>query len=206
MGIEAVGISTEGANSISSRWGITANEYSYAGKQIDLQDLMVAVSKKRATSVEGEVAPLTTRIQNRNKRLEQLGDALAELTKVQAEFKADDDPKRDPNSWISNSTGKVLESLGYVPHVYATAAERPGKNERANFYYVTENGLYSANRMTIEGMLSKVKSEIDKLNNEAQLDISRLQQLVDRRDESFTTATTLMSEISETRDNTIRNL
>lgn len=206
MAIESVGISTEGENSITSRWGITANEYRYDGKDIDLQDLMVAVSKRRATSVEGEVQPLTERIQARNKRLEELGEALAELTAIQAEFKSDDDPNRDPNAWMSPATGKILESLGYVPHVYATDDDRPGKNERANFYYVAEHGKYSANRKTIEGMLSRVKSEIDGLNSDAQFDISRLQQLVDRRDESFTAATTLMTEISETRDNTIRNL
>lgn len=211
MSIEAIGISTSGENSIKSRWGITANEYNYAGKQIDLQDLMVAVSKRRATVVEGEVKPLSDRIQIRNKRLEALGEALAELTKAQAGFKPDASPNLDQSGWLSKKTGELLVSLGYVPVIYQAGDGEPGnrphdEEKRADFYYGVWKDLYSANRKTIEGMLSRVKSEIDNLNNAAQLDLSRLQQLVDRRDESFTAATTLMSEISETRDNTIRNL
>ena len=36
--------------------------------------------------------------------------------------------------------------------------------------------------------------------------MTRLQSLVDRRDESFTTATTLMTNVSDTRDNAIKNM
>lgn len=224
MAIESVGISTEGANSIKSRWGITANEYKYDGKVIDLQDLMVAISKKRATVVEGEVAPLTVRINKRNARLEELGEALAELTKHQTSFESDDSGDQDISGWMSTKTGKLMQSLGYTAHYYDYDYDHdydedevvPDKvrpedsDERADFYVVTwkydGDNRYSVNRKTLEGMISRVKSEIDGLNNESQMSMARLQQLVDRRDESFTTATTLMSEISETRDNTIRNL
>ena len=47
---------------------------------------------------------------------------------------------------------------------------------------------------------------IDSRNNEAQTDKTRLQSLVDRRDESYSTATNLMSAVSDTRSNLIRNL
>jgi hypothetical protein len=36
--------------------------------------------------------------------------------------------------------------------------------------------------------------------------MSRLQSLVDRRDESYSTATNLMTHVSDTRSNLIRNL
>ena len=55
-------------------------------------------------------------------------------------------------------------------------------------------------------MIQSLKSMIDGRNNQAQTDMSRLQSLVDRRDESFTTASNLMSAISDTRSNLIRNL
>ena len=44
------------------------------------------------------------------------------------------------------------------------------------------------------------------VNNQSEKDMSRLQSLVDRRDEAFTTASNLMSEISDTRGNTIGNM
>ena len=58
----------------------------------------------------------------------------------------------------------------------------------------------------VEEWLQKVKSKIDALNNAAQKDMTRLESLVDRRDEAFSTASSLMSEISDTRSNLIRNL
>ncbi len=50
------------------------------------------------------------------------------------------------------------------------------------------------------------KADDDGLNNEAQTDMTRLQSLVDRRDESYSTATNLMASISDTRANVIRNM
>ena len=58
----------------------------------------------------------------------------------------------------------------------------------------------------LEYFVQRVKSKIDGLNNESQTDMTRLQSLVDRRDESYSTATNLMTDISDTRSNLIRNL
>ena len=198
---------------IQDRWGVKAGDYDVtlngSTDRMDFQDLMVQFSKFRAVVVEGEVEPLSTRMQQRNDRLDELSEALAELTEVQAEFDSDDVGDRDAHSWISNETGKVLESLGYQPTYYATEDDRPGDNEeRADFYkagWRTEN-QYSMNKKTLEGMLSLVKSEIDALNNESQTDMTRLESLVDRRDESYSTATDLMTSISDTRSNVIRNM
>lgn len=198
---------------INARWGVKAGDYNVtvddATSMMDFQDLMVRFSKQRAVAVEGEVEPLSTRMQQRNDRIDELSEALAELTEVQAEFDSDDEGARDAHSWISNETGKVLESLGYKPTYYATEDDRPkDSEERADFYkagWRTES-QYSMNKKTLEGMLSLVKSEIDGLNNESQTDMTRLQSLVDRRDESYSTATDLMTSISDTRSNVIRNM
>ena len=198
---------------IENRWGVKAGDYNVTlnsqTDMMDFQDLLVKFSKNRAVAVEGEVEPLTVRINQRNKRLDELGEVLSELTKIQTEFESDDTGDRDMHSWMSNKTGSVLESLGYSPSYYAKESDRPKDNEeRADFYKVGWNGdnQYSANKKTIEGMLSRVKSEIDALNNEAQTDMTRLQSLIDRRDESYSTATNLMTSVSDTRSNVIRNM
>lgn len=198
---------------ITDRWGVKAGDYNVTlnatTSMMDFQDLMVKFSKNRAVAVEGEVEPLTVRIQQRNDRLDALSEALAELTEVQAEFDTDDVGDRDAHSWISNKTGEILESLGYVPTHYAKEKDRPSDNEERADFYVADwrtDDQYSMNKKTLEGMLSRVKSEIDALNNEAQTDMTRLQSLVDRRDESYSTATNLMTSISDTRSNVIRNM
>jgi uncharacterized coiled-coil DUF342 family protein len=58
----------------------------------------------------------------------------------------------------------------------------------------------------VEEWLQKVKSKIDALNNESEKDMSRLESLVDRRDESYSTASDLMSKVSDARSTLIGNL
>jgi hypothetical protein len=205
--------STIGSNDVtlSENWGaIKFYDYTFNGARMDFQDLMVAVSEKRAVSVEREVTPMTTRIRARNTYLDQLGNALSELTKIQAGFGSNDKGQQDMGGWMTNTTGDLLRyKLGFSCTIYYASSDRPDADERAGFYfanYESGSSKYSANKMTIEGMIQKVKSTIDGLNNESQTDMSRLQSLVDRRDESYSTATNLMTAISDTRSNLIRNL
>ena len=208
---------TIGKNSValSENWGaIQFYDYTFAvnGKTVrmDFQDLMVAVSEKRAITVEGEVTPMTTRIRARNAYLDRLGNGLAELTKCEASFESEDEGTRDMRGdWMTNTTGELLQRLGFSCTTYSQESDYPSDpNKRAGFYRAAwrSGASYSANKMTIEGMIQKVKSTIDGLNNEAQTDMSRLQSLVDRRDESYSTATNLMTAVSDTRSNLIRNL
>lgn len=191
--------------SIKSRWGITANEYTIGGKRVDLQDLMVAVSKRRAVAVEGEVAPQATRIRERNDKLDRLGQALADLTGFQAGFTKDETGEDDGHGWFKLSTANELKALGFYWSVAASLDN--DRKKRPDFYCLTGNQTqFSAKKKIVEQMVQSVKSKIDALNNEAQLDMSRLQQLVDRRDESYSTATNLMTAISDTRANLIRAL
>ena len=175
------GITSESI-SLSQNWGATFGDYSIGGARVDFQDLMVVISENRAIAVEGEVVPLSTRIRQRNANLEELGEALADLTAQQAAFASDAAGTAQSGYSVSDKThDTILKFFGYN---------------------MTKNEFKQWN----EFYLKLVKNKIDALNNEAQKDMTRLQSLVDRRDESYSTATTLMSAVSDTRSNLIRNL
>ena len=158
---------------LSMDWGVKGLDYvyksSYNEKKVrpcDLQTLMIDVSLHRAKRVEGEIEPLATRISNRNDTLDNLGTALADLTSLQAKFdsEADGDDREgalDPDSY------QILQD------VFGAAVKFT--NLRMTKYEVEE-------------WLQRVKSKIDSLNNQSEKDMSRLQSLVDRRDEAFTTS------------------
>ncbi len=186
--IEAVTVLNNGEDQFKTRWGSSVYDYKLNGVAADFQDLMVAISEHRATAVEAEVAPLATRMRERNAYLDKLGTALSEVTKKQAEFKSDDAGDKVMSGRFTEETSAILRSV-------CSSFIRSWSGERCD---ATKSG--------IEGMISKLKSVIDSQNNLSQSDMTRLQSLVDRRDESFTTATTLMTNVSETRDNAIRNL
>ena len=182
-----------GTDVFKTRWGSTVYDYQLNGVSTDFQDLMVAISEHRATAVEGEVAPLSTRMRKRNKDLELLGSLLAIFSQTQSKYAHDADGGAQAS--VSGVTSEM------VP-LACEAYRRKGGTPSTNLSWWNEPWSKSS----VDGMVSVLKSLIDERNNAAQTDMTRLQSLVDRRDESFTTATTLMTNVSETRDNAIRNM
>ena len=177
------------AENLTSMWGIKAYEYKIAEAntynekiQVDFQDLMVALSERRAAVVEGEIVPLSTRVRDRNSALDKLGTTLSELTAAQATLS-------------SEATGSSASSYTFSDAAKTTVKKLTGYNLDDN-----------ETKKWLEYFVQRVKSKIDGLNNESQTDMTRLQSLVDRRDESYSTATNLMTDVSDTRSNLIRNL
>ena len=170
---------------MSQSWGVAFSDYKVDGKAVDFQDLMIVISERRATVVEGEVAPLTTRIKKRNKDLEDLGEALADLTAQQATYGNDATGSTKSSHPLSDKTRETCRLL-------------------LN-WGISYDDRYLWKSYT-EMFIQKCKSKIDALNNQSQTDMTRLQSLVDRRDESYSTASNLMSAVSDTRSNLIRNL
>ena len=72
-----------GSDRLSS-WGITANDYEMDGAQVDFQDLLVNVSKKRAVTVEGEINPLAARIRSRNTFLVRVKAPISDIVAFKA--------------------------------------------------------------------------------------------------------------------------
>ena len=190
-------IASTAIDGFSTRWGTTVYDYKLNGVSTDFQDLMVAISEHRATAVEGEVQPLSVRMRARNDFLNRLGTALAECSKKQAQFDSGDDWDKWMKGYFSSTTVSVLRD----PRLGLTEAS----NHDGDYRYQSDKGC-DADKAQIEGLISKIKNAIDLQNNTAQTDMTRLQSLVDRRDESFTTATTLMTNVSDTRSNAIRNM
>ena len=170
---------------LSQNWGnVSFNDYLFSGKRVDFQDLMVMVAEKRAVAVESEVTPMSVRMRARNSDLDLLGQCLAELTAAQATLPSN---AKGDDKCSYNFTSEVTKRVKLL-----TADGKELKN--------------NATKESIEFFIQMVKSKIDSLNNASQTDMSRIQSLVDRRDESFSTATNLMTSISDTRSNLIRNL
>lgn len=183
--ISQVAVTTNGVDQFQARWGTSVYDYKINNVSVDFQDLMVAISEHRATAVEGEVSPLSTRMRKRNQDLSDLGEALADFSAQQA-------------TYASDASGSTVSTHALSDKTRDTCG-------RLVNWGISYEHRYLWKSYT-EMFIQKIKSKIDTLNNEAQTDMTRLQSLVDRRDESFTTATTLMTSVSDTRDNAIRNM
>ena len=113
------------AENLTAMWGINAYEYKIEDAantnrkvQVDFQDLMVAISERRATTVEGEIVPLSTRIRDRNATLDKLGTALSELTAAQATLKSEATGSDKSSYTFSDATKTTVKKLTPIePHL-----------------------------------------------------------------------------------------
>ena len=189
MAGEIIKTTAVGGTGFEERWNISVVEYQMPvdGKntKVDFQDLMVNVAENQALAIEQEVQPQAIRVKKRTERLKVCGDAMAELSVFKFDTKDDSNPQSKNWSKISDATAKILKELTGNPWS-ASSSTRLYKSD-----------VDSGNQF--------LKSESDKLNNQQQLSMSRLESLVQSRDQNFNMASTLMTHVSETRGNTIKS-
>lgn len=185
--IEKISVAEE---RMREQWGISAYDYSLRNQHVDLQDLLVVITQQRASAIEAEVEPLKDIITRRNDRLTKEGVVLQKLTELQALYTEDTTTMQISLSGTTNTLS--LEEF------WGILAE-----------YGHEGGSGSTLKLSkseCEGLVTRCKNAIDEKNNAAQSDMTRLQAVVDRRDESYTTATSLMTSVSDTRAALIKQL
>lgn len=178
---------------LSQDWGVEFSDYMVNGKLADFEDLAVRIAENRAVAVEKEVAPLSTRIQIRNKELELLGSLLGIFTQTQAKYASD--AAGNAKEAVSGVTAEM------VP-LACKAYRMKGGTPSTSLSWWNEDWTKSS----VEGMIQTLKTMIDSRNNASQTDMTRLQSLVDRRDEAYSTASDLMGSVSDTRGTLISNL
>ena len=162
--------------------GISAYDYRRNDEQVDLQDLLTDVTVGRARAVESEIVPLSSIMRHRNKKLDQYGELLSKLNKIQASFSSADAKSPDKASTIP-LTNDEMRLLSEISHKSVTATY-PTKPETEEYVQL-------------------VKSAIDGLNNRTQSDMTRLQSLVESRDQTYTKAAEFLKDIVDSRSKTI---
>ena len=156
-------------------------------KQVDFQDLLIVISEQRAAAVEEQIEPMSVRMSTRNRKLDQLGAALSIIADIQAKF-TDANETGDKKS-TAKLTTEAKDGLALVGYTGGTVGTELTLNKSQAEYYQ-----------------QLLKTKLDSLNNASSKDMTRLQSLVDKRDESYSTATSLMQAVADTRANTIKNM
>ena len=186
--ITAIEVKGTGFN---ERWNISMLEYEMLvdGKRqmVDFQDLMVNVAENQALAIEQEVQPEATRIQKRTNRLKIVGDAMAELSAFKFDTKDNSNP---------SASGKITQPTQDILNELTNSTW--GRGYAGNSVTLYKSEVDSGNQY--------LKSESDKLNNDQQLAMSRLESLVQGRDQNFNMASTLMQHVSEARGSTIKSM
>ena len=171
--------------------GITACDYLLPDTHtaLDYEALTLHLTKARAHTVEAELQPLA---QDRNEALEAMGNALAAFTAALEAFESDAEGTDTTSFPMDSATYSLLVDYNILAN--------------GGFVYVVSSGTMTATKAGLSGASEAIKTAMDGLNNAAQLDMTRLESLVARRDEAFEAAATLRKSISSSRDTLLKGI
>ena len=187
---------------VRSYYKVSGVDSAVNGMPLTIEDLVTLLAVKRANGLEKEITPMAKIIETRNKRIEDLGTLLASIAKTQSQLESQGEDHNDSYACIG---------LCYYLKLYFTSTELSEANlltwvnQDSNSSQTAEckskksdGYIASANQL--------VKAKIDSLNNDAQSDLSRMDNLVSKRDEAYTLSTDLLGKFSDGRSNILNNI
>ncbi len=179
------------------------------GMPLSIEDLTTLLTVKRASILEREITPMSKIIQARNEQIEALGNLLAAVAQTQSKLESQEEG--DNNSYDckglcyylekyftseeldeANLSGWITSCKVAAETLHISFEQFPCSSKKSDGYIASANQL--------------IKSKIDSLNNDAQSDLSRMDNLVSKRDEAYTLSTDLLSKFSDGRSSILNNI
>ena len=185
---------------VRSYYKVEGVDSSVNGVPLTIEDLVTLLTVKRANILEKEITPMAKIIETRNQRIEDLGTLLASVAATQSKLESQEEGKDDSYS----CTGLCYYLKKYFTDSELSAANLLGwcnsHNSASDSCSSKKSDGYIASANQI------IKAKIDALNNDAQSDLSRMDNLVSKRDEAYTLSTDLLSKFSDGRSGILNNM
>jgi len=159
--------------------------YAMGGQSYDIEGLMMALGVERSDLIEKQVVGMADAMKARNNEIKKVNDWIAELRG------AGDKGWKDCRNY--GDVKAYLESKG------VQVGEANGKG-----FDIGNDGNWGKGER--DTAVEYLKSQLDGLNSDSQLDMIKLQSLVNKRDQSFEMLTNLISKFSKTKDAIIQNI
>jgi hypothetical protein len=185
---------------VRSYYTVGGVDSSLDGMPLTIEDLVTLLSVKRANVLEKEITPMAKIIDARNERIDALGVLLASVAQTQSKLESQEEG--DDNSY-------ACKGLCYYLKLYFTDSELSEANLLSwcnNHNSETDNCNSKKSDGYIASANQLIKAKIASLNNDAQSDLSRMDNLVSKRDEAYTLSTDLLGKFSDGRSNIINNM
>ena len=201
--LDKFGREVNGNNSdlvVRSYYKVDGVDTNVNGMPLTIEDLVTLLAVKRANVLEKEITPMAKIIEARNERIEDLGTLLASIAATQSKLESQEEG--DDNSF--NCKG-----LCYYLKQYFTDSELSEANLLSwcnSHNTINDNCSSKKSDGYIASANQLVKAKIDALNNDAQSDLSRMDNLVSKRDEAYTLSTDLLSKFSDGRSSILNNM
>ena len=181
-----------------------------------IEEMMMLVQAERANNLESQMSDQIKEIQSRNEQVRGLNDLLSSLRAIR--------PSGDnPDKWAELGANKEqasqivaqlaeagvnidlqLPSDGSLDHLRSLAnvnVTNSGKDRIS----IPGTGKFDAKQKTIDTWINDIKGKIDGLNSTGQLDMIRMQSLMNKRNEAFDTLSNILQKVQKTLDSIVGN-
>ena len=201
--LDKFGRKVDGGNdelAVRSYYKVGGVDSAVNGMPLTIEDLVTLLAVKRANILEKEITPMAKIIEARNERIEDLGTLLASIAATQSKLEAQEE---------GEDKSKDCKGLCYYLKLYFTDTELSEANLLSwcnSHNDINDNCSSKKSDGYIASANQLVKAKIDSLNNDAQSDLSRMDNLVSKRDEAYTLSTDLLSRFSDGRSSILNNM
>ena len=185
---------------VRSYYKVNGVDSAVNGMPLTIEDLVTLLTVKRASILEKEITPMAKIIEARNERIDALGTLLASVAATQSQLESQEE---------GEDKAKDCKGLCYYLKLYFTDSELSEANLLSwcnSHNNINDNCSSKKSDGYIASANQLIKAKIDSLNNDAQSDLSRMDNLVSKRDEAYTLSTDLLGKFSDGRSNIINNM
>ncbi len=174
-------------------------------KNMDLETAMMAVQSNRANLLETQLKDQIATMQAKNDKISKLNTMMGLLNAASAKFSAN----ANASTSLHTEKGAPYVDRGEYEQAFAAAGFEikdlmpSGKNDDGIF---GGNDINRATKSDITGAIEKLKSNIDSLSNNQQMDMLRLQSLSNKRNEAFDLMSNFIKKMQDSRSSILANM
>ena len=183
---------------------------------MDIETALMMVQSQRADLLESQLKSQIEEVKNRNDQVSKLNAAVAAAQKLYSQ--ADKKGDCGGNSTLNTEVNNALQAAGVDaeftinPIGWAGAAPfggtMPGMSPQQTPIKITSwtHLAGGSKRENVDSMISKLKNQIDGLNNSNQMDMLRLQSLTNKRNEAYDVMSNFIKKMQDSRSSIIGNM
>lgn len=150
---------------------------------LDIESAMLMVQSQRANLLEAQLKEQISTVQAKNEQISKLNLLIGEMNKATAKFNSD--AKADATTAVTQELKDAAKNAGItLPSGFGS----------------------SVSKGTLDGSIQQIKSQIDSMTNNQQMDMLRLQSLNNKRNEAFDLMTNFIKKMQESRSSIIGNM
>ena len=164
----------------------TGGAFIMDGQKYDLDTLIMTLQLQRAENIDKQIEDQANEMKNRNSNLQVLNELM-----IKARNEKENKTEGDTASFKIGDLG---------PHTMKEWFKE------FNIEFKPASGDATAKQTTWETNIQNLKGRVDSLNSNSQLDMIRLQSLMNKRNEAFEMMSNVLAKVGKNRETIVANM